>query len=146
MDLHIYPWQKDHPWTEQPEIHIISTTKVVLHDVYSTHPPSQMISNDPVASSADADFKWYNDVDDEHPIGQSPTKSSSMANPSSSPDTHHAPCPPVGPFDCVRQLCGHPKPNGHPWCMHSMPEVTWVINAQSSSSSSPTQSMHWSHD
>ena len=31
--------------------------------------------------------------------------------------------------------------NGHPQCMHSMPEVTWSIYAQSSSNSSPVRSV-----
>lgn len=56
------------------------------------------ISHSTMAASS-ADFQWYNDVDDEHPIGQGPTQAPS-ATLSASP----------GPSNRVRQLRGQPKP------------------------------------
>ena len=52
-------------------------------------------------AASSADFEWYNDVDDEHPIGKGPT-TSSMAT-SSSPQTPITTTPgsSVGPFDRV---------------------------------------------
>jgi len=60
-------------------------------------------------AASSADFEWYNDVDDEHPIGQGPT-TSSTAN-SSSPQTLVTTTPGSSavPFDHVRQLRGQPK-------------------------------------
>ena len=60
-------------------------------------------------AASSTDFKWFNDVDDEHSIGKGPT-TSSMAT-SSSPQTliTTTPASSVGPFDRVRQLCGQSK-------------------------------------
>ena len=67
-----------------------------------------MASNNPVTSFAD--FKWYNYVDDKHPIGQS------LPILLLQPTLHplwiliRLLAPPVGPFDCAQLLHGHTKP------------------------------------
>lgn len=54
-------------------------------------------------AASSADFQWYNDADDDHPIGQGPTETPTAP---SSPPT---PGPSAGPSSRVRQLRGQPK-------------------------------------
>jgi hypothetical protein len=64
----------------------------------SNHP---LISN---MAASSKDFEWYNDVDDQHPIGQGPQATASVAEPS-----RIVPGSSVGPSDRVRQLRGQTK-------------------------------------
>jgi hypothetical protein len=60
-------------------------------------------------AASSADFLWYNDVDDESPIGQGPSET--MAKLSSSPSSTIplTPRSSAGPSNRVRQLRGQPK-------------------------------------
>jgi hypothetical protein len=55
-------------------------------------------------AASSKDFEWYNDVDDQHPIGQGPQATASVAEPSCI-----VPGSSAGPPDRVRQLCGQTK-------------------------------------
>jgi hypothetical protein len=56
-------------------------------------------------AASPSDFLWYNDVDDDYPIGQGPTDTSTA----STPVDPITPSSSTGPADRVRQLRGQPK-------------------------------------